>query len=134
MRSPTFPRRPTLPAPASRASIAPDLPGFPMTPPAAADPLLELMFAQSLDGIFFMMLDEPLHWGGDADPEAQLDYIFAHQRVTRANDAMRARSARSSSVSDAPSSRAPGSRCNPEAIIDIAHRFARHRMAKQAGS
>ena len=61
-----------------------------MTPPTAADPLLELMFAQSLDGIFFMMLDEPVPWGGDADTAAQLDYIFAHQRVTRANEAMRA--------------------------------------------
>ena len=59
-----------------------------MTPPATADPLLELMFAQSLDGIFFMMLDEPIHWGGDADPEAQLEYVFAHQRITRVNEAM----------------------------------------------
>lgn len=51
--------------------------------------LLELFFSQSLTGAFFMMLDEPVAWNAPgADREAMLDYIFAHQRVTRVNDAM----------------------------------------------
>ena len=52
------------------------------------DHLLELLFAQSLDGFFFMMLDEPIRWDDDGDKEALLDYVFAHQRITRVNDAM----------------------------------------------
>ena len=49
---------------------------------------LEAFFAQSLDGFFFMMLDEPVQWDDTTDKEAALDYIFAHQRVTRINEAM----------------------------------------------
>jgi PAS domain S-box-containing protein len=52
------------------------------------DNLLALLFSQSLDGFFFMMLDEPVRWDDDADKEALLDYVFAHQRITRVNDAM----------------------------------------------
>lgn len=52
------------------------------------DPLLELLFTQSLDGFFFMMLDEPIRWDEHADKEALLDYVFDHQRVTRANNAL----------------------------------------------
>jgi PAS domain S-box-containing protein len=52
------------------------------------DHLLELLFTQSLDGFFFMMLDEPIRWDDDSDKEALLDYVFAHQRITRVNDAM----------------------------------------------
>jgi len=52
--------------------------------------LLELFFAQSLDGFFFMMLDEPVRWDERVDKEAVLDYVFAHQRVTRVNRAMAA--------------------------------------------
>ena len=54
----------------------------------SADNLLELLFSQSLDGFFFMMLDEPIRWGSQADKERLLDYVFAHQRVTKVNDAM----------------------------------------------
>ncbi len=50
--------------------------------------LLELFFAQSLDGFFFMLLDEPVRWDEAADKEAVLDYVFSHQRVTKVNDAM----------------------------------------------
>ena len=50
--------------------------------------LLELLFSQSLDGFFFMMLDQPVLWDGNTDKEAALDYIFAHERITKANDAM----------------------------------------------
>lgn len=50
--------------------------------------LLELFFAQSLEGFFFMMLDEPVQWDDTVDKEKVLDYVFAHQRVTKVNDAM----------------------------------------------
>ncbi len=51
--------------------------------------LLELFFSQSLTGAFFMMLDAPIAWNApDADHEQLLDYVFAHQRITRVNDAM----------------------------------------------
>ena len=36
---------------------------------------LELFFSQSLDGFFFMMLDEPIEWNDQADKEAVLDYV-----------------------------------------------------------
>jgi formate hydrogenlyase transcriptional activator len=54
----------------------------------SADNLLELLFSQSLDGFFFMMLDEPIRWDDEADKERLLDYVFAHQRVTKVNGAM----------------------------------------------
>jgi PAS domain S-box-containing protein len=50
--------------------------------------LLELFFSQSLDGFFFMMLDRPLSWSESTDKEAALDYIFAHDRITKVNAAM----------------------------------------------
>jgi PAS domain S-box-containing protein len=50
--------------------------------------LLELLFFQSLDGFFFMMLDEPIRWDHRADKERLLDYVFERQRVTKVNDAM----------------------------------------------
>ena len=53
-----------------------------------SDHLLELLFTQSLDGFFFMMLDEPIAWHDQADKEALLDYAFEHQRVVLINDAM----------------------------------------------
>jgi PAS domain S-box-containing protein len=49
--------------------------------------LLDLFFGQSLDGCFFMMLDEPLRWDDGIDKEAALDYAFAHHRITRVNQA-----------------------------------------------
>ena len=49
---------------------------------------LELFFSQSLDGFFFMMLDEPVRWDDTVDKDSVLDYVFAHQRVTKVNDAM----------------------------------------------
>jgi PAS domain S-box-containing protein len=72
----------------------------PAAPPAALHPaekaleesqrLLELFFAQSLDGFFFMMLDEPLRWDSATDKDALLEWVFEHQRITRVNDAMAA--------------------------------------------
>jgi len=49
---------------------------------------LELFFSQSLDGFFFMLLDEPIVWNNTIDKEKALDYIFAHQRITKINDTM----------------------------------------------
>jgi signal transduction histidine kinase len=50
--------------------------------------LLELFFAQSLDGFFFMMLDEPVEWGEHVDKDQVLDYVFEHQRMTKVNSAI----------------------------------------------
>ena len=50
--------------------------------------LLEAFFERSQDGFFFMMLDEPVAWGPDVDKDAVLDYVFAHQRMTKVNPAM----------------------------------------------
>ncbi|MFL5563170.1 MAG: histidine kinase [Gemmatimonadaceae bacterium] len=50
--------------------------------------LLELFFSQSLDGFFFMMLDEPIEWNVDADKSGVLDYVFEHQRMTKVNSAI----------------------------------------------
>jgi PAS domain S-box-containing protein len=49
---------------------------------------LELFFSQSLDGFFFMILDEPVQWDDTVDKDKTLDYVFAHQRITKVNDAM----------------------------------------------
>ena len=51
------------------------------------DSLRELFFAQSIDGFFIMMLDEPIEWNDAADKDALLDYVFHHQRMTIANEA-----------------------------------------------
>jgi len=47
-----------------------------------------LFFNQALDGLYFMMLDKPIEWHHAPDKEAALDYIFSHQRMTEANDAI----------------------------------------------
>jgi PAS domain S-box-containing protein len=49
---------------------------------------LRAFFSQTIDGCFFMMLDEPVHWDETADKERVLDYVFAHQHITQINDAM----------------------------------------------
>ena len=50
--------------------------------------LLEAFFERSQDGCFFMMLDQPVEWGPGVDKDAALDYVFAHQRMTKVNRAM----------------------------------------------
>ncbi|MGE5838259.1 MAG: ATP-binding protein [Acidobacteriota bacterium] len=50
--------------------------------------LLEAFFEHSQDGYFFMMLDQPIEWGPGVDKEAVLDYVFAHQHMTKVNAAM----------------------------------------------
>lgn len=54
----------------------------------STDHLLDLLFSQSLDGLFFMMFEEPIVWNDSVDKEAALDYAFQHQRMTRVNDVM----------------------------------------------
>jgi len=54
----------------------------------ASEELLDAMFSQAMDGIFFMMLDEPVQWDETVDKEAALDYVFSNQRITRINAAM----------------------------------------------
>ena len=55
--------------------------------PVSPDHLRELFFAQSIDGFFIMMLDEPIEWNDGADKDALLDYVFHHQRMTIVNEA-----------------------------------------------
>ncbi len=50
--------------------------------------MLELFFAQSLDGFFFMMLDKPVEWNDSVNKKKVLDYAFEHQHITRVNSAM----------------------------------------------
>jgi PAS domain S-box-containing protein len=50
--------------------------------------LLEKLFAQNVAGVFVVTLDEPIAWRDAADPEALLDYAFAHLRLVEVNDAM----------------------------------------------
>jgi len=61
-----------------------------MTVPAALENerLLELFFSQSLDGFFFMMLDEPVEWSDRVDKAKVLDFVFDHQRMTKVNAAI----------------------------------------------
>lgn len=60
----------------------------PQPPELSTPALLEAFFERSQDGFFFMMLDEPIEWGPRADKDAVLDYVFAHQRMTKVNPAM----------------------------------------------
>ena len=55
--------------------------------PFSPEALRELFFAQSIDGFFIMMLDEPIAWNDAADKDALLEYAFHHQRMTLANEA-----------------------------------------------
>jgi len=50
--------------------------------------LLERFFAQSMDGFFFMMLDEPVEWGDHVSKDKVLDYVFEHLRMTKVNAAI----------------------------------------------
>ncbi|QDL07467.1 serine/threonine protein kinase [Brasilonema octagenarum UFV-E1] len=53
-----------------------------------SEQLLDVSFSHSLDGFFIMMLDQPVQWDSSVDKDQVLDYVFAHQRVTKANDAI----------------------------------------------
>ncbi len=55
---------------------------------SASEQRLDAFFAQSLDGFYFMTLDNPVVWNDSVDKETVLDTIFAQERITRVNDAM----------------------------------------------
>ncbi|HET9276358.1 MAG TPA: histidine kinase [Gemmatimonadales bacterium] len=61
-----------------------------MTPPPDLENerLLELFFSQSLDGLFIMMLDEPVEWGDHVNKDEVMDFVFQHLRLTKVNSAM----------------------------------------------
>lgn len=50
--------------------------------------MLELFFSQSLDGLFIMMLDEPVEWGDHVNKDEVMDFVFQHLRLTKVNSAM----------------------------------------------
>ncbi len=49
---------------------------------------LQLLFSQSLDGFFFMIIDEPVEWNDSIDKDKTLDYIFNNQYITKFNQAL----------------------------------------------
>jgi PAS domain S-box-containing protein len=63
---------------------------MPQSPHVDTAALLEAFFERSQDGFFFMMLDQPVEWSPGIDKDAVLDYVFAHQRMTKVNAAMAA--------------------------------------------
>ena len=50
--------------------------------------LLEKFFSQSLDGFFFMMLDEPVIWNEEISKPQALDFVFENQKIIKLNSAM----------------------------------------------
>ncbi len=50
--------------------------------------LLEAFFAQSLDGFYIALCDEPVRWDATVDKEAALNYMIDRTRITRINRAM----------------------------------------------
>lgn len=89
--------------------------------------LLELFFSQSLDGFFFMMLDQPIAWSDTADKEAALDYIFSHERITKVNAAVLAQfAAREDQLigrtpAELLAHDIPGARARWRAFLDAGH-------------
>ncbi len=89
--------------------------------------LLELFFSQSLDGFFFMMLDQPIGWNDTTDKEAALDYIFRHERITKVNAAVLAQfAAREDQLigrtpAELLAHDIPGARARWRAFLDAGH-------------
>ena len=89
--------------------------------------LLELFFSQSLDGFFFMMLDQPIAWNETTDKEAALDYIFSHERITKVNAAVLAQfAAREDQLigrtpAELLAHDIPGARARWRAFLDAGH-------------
>jgi len=52
-----------------------------------ANEQLNLFFEHSVNGYLFMMLEEPIVWNDSVDKEKTLDYVFAHQHLTKVNQA-----------------------------------------------
>ncbi|MGH7428904.1 MAG: histidine kinase, partial [Candidatus Methylomirabilaceae bacterium] len=61
---------------------------LPESPELNSPGLLEAFFERSRDSFFFMMIDQPIEWGPAVDKDTVLDYVFAHQRMTKVNPAM----------------------------------------------
>ena len=53
-----------------------------------ANQKMNSFFEQSLDGFFFMMLDEPIDWINNDVNENLLDFSCSHLKISRVNDAM----------------------------------------------
>ena len=53
-----------------------------------SDQLMEMFFAYSVEGIWFMEAEEPFEWNDNVDKEEMLDYALAHQHIVRVNQAM----------------------------------------------
>lgn len=53
-----------------------------------ANQKMDAFFNQSLDGFFFMMLDQPIAWNDNADKDQLLEYAFSKQHITKINQAM----------------------------------------------
>ncbi len=50
-----------------------------------SSPWIEFLFQQTLDGVFLMLLPEPIHWSESSDPEATLNFIYQNQRIVKVN-------------------------------------------------
>ncbi|MDQ2087059.1 PAS domain S-box protein [Herbivorax sp. ANBcel31] len=62
--------------------------GRDITERKSMEKLQESFFSQSLNGFFFMMLDEPIIWNDSIDKEKVLDYVFHNQKMKKVNKAM----------------------------------------------
>lgn len=50
--------------------------------------LLDLFFDTSIDGFFFMMMDEPVAWNDNIDKDKVCNFVFENMRLTKVNEAM----------------------------------------------
>ncbi len=50
--------------------------------------IIDLLYTQSVSGVFFMMLDEPVEWSDAVDKQQVLEHCFANLRMKRANRAI----------------------------------------------
>ncbi|UMZ73747.1 SpoIIE family protein phosphatase [Natranaerofaba carboxydovora] len=49
---------------------------------------LEMLFDNSSDGFFYMMIDKPITWDDTVDKDSTLEYVLDHQRITKVNQSM----------------------------------------------
>ncbi len=49
---------------------------------------LELFFSNSLYGFFIVKTEQPVEWHDGTDKESALDYILAHQKITKVNQTL----------------------------------------------
>jgi PAS domain S-box-containing protein len=50
-----------------------------------SSPWIEFLFQQTLDGVFLMLLPEPVEWPRMSNSEAMLDFVFQNQRIVQVN-------------------------------------------------